>query len=72
MSDIFDMASDREMADRELSIKQARDRNQPIKFTGRCLSDQCNAQIEKGRFCDSWCREDYEHGLRMKQIAGKK
>lgn len=72
MSDIFDMASDREMADRELSIKHARERNQPIKFTGRCLSEQCNAQIEKGRFCDSWCREDYEHGLRMKQIAGKK
>ena len=69
MSDEFDMASDREMAERELNIAHARAKNQPIKFSGRCLS--CNAEIEVGRFCDSWCREDYEQELRMRMICGR-
>lgn len=56
--DISDQASDREMMDRELSITQARAKNQPIKFTGRCL--YCNAEIKTGRYCDSWCKEDGE------------
>lgn len=69
MSDDFDRASDREMAERELNIAHARAQNQPIKFSGRCLS--CNAEIEAGRFCDASCREDYEHELRMKRICGR-
>ena len=70
MSDLFDKASDGEMRDRDLAIRQARASNQPIKFTGRCLS--CNAQVEKGRFCDAWCREDYELVERMRLITGRK
>ena len=70
MTDFIDQASEDEDKFRDYSVARQRAKNQPIKFTGRCLSEQCNAQIEKGRFCDSWCREDYEHGLRMKRIMG--
>ena len=58
MSDVFDMASDREMADRELSIAQARAKNRPLKFTGRCL--YCNESITIGRYCSPECKEDGE------------
>ena len=69
MSDIFDDASDLEEQHRELSIKAARANNQPIKFTGRCLS--CNAQINKvGRFCDYECREQYELEQKVSHIKG--
>ena len=71
MSDDFDRASDREMADRELSIAHARAKNQPIKWTGFCLS--CNERLEIGRFCfGGECKEDYELDQRMRQITGKK
>jgi hypothetical protein len=56
--DDFERASDREMADRELSIAQARAKNQPIRYTGRCL--YCNEQITVGRYCSAECREDGE------------
>lgn len=56
--DDFDRASDREMADRELSIAQARAKNQPIKFTGFCI--YCNERIERGRYCSAECKEDGE------------
>jgi len=70
MSDDFDRASDREIADRELSIAQARAKNQPIKFTGFCLS--CNERLEIGRFCSGGeCKEDWEREQRMAGIAGK-
>lgn len=58
MSDEFDRASDREMADREAYIARARSKNQPIKFTGHCL--YCNEQIEQGRYCSAECREGHE------------
>ena len=67
--DVYDQATEREEKHRELSIAQARAKNQPIKFSGRCLS--CNAEVESGRFCDSWCREDYEQELRIKRIMGR-
>jgi len=68
--DVFDQASEKEERDRDLAIQEARAKNKPIKFTGRCLS--CNAQVEVGRFCDVWCREDYELEQKMKRITGKK
>ena len=68
--DFYDQASEKEERDRDLAIRAARAKNQPITFTGRCLC--CNAQIEVGRFCDSWCREDFELEQKMKKIAGKK
>ena len=70
MTDQFEMASDNEMMDRDLNVAHARAQNQPIKFSGRCLS--CNAEIEAGRFCPGGeCREDYEQELRMKRICGR-
>lgn len=70
MTDIYDQATFIEERDRELSIAHVRAQNQPIKFSGRCLS--CNAQIESGRYCDSWCREDHEQELRIRIICGKR
>jgi predicted nucleic acid-binding Zn ribbon protein len=58
MSDDFDRASDREMADRELSIAQARAKNQPLKAVTHCLF--CNESILIGRYCSAECREDGE------------
>ena len=49
MSDIYDQATDQEMMEREIAIKAARSRNQPIHFTGHCL--YCNEAITQGRFC---------------------
>lgn len=70
MADEFDRASDREMADRELSIAQARAKNQPLKFTGFCLS--CNERLEIGRFCfGGECKEDYEREQRIAKIIGR-
>lgn len=69
MSDIFDDASDLEEKHRELSIKAARSKNQPIKFTGRCLS--CNAEIEAGRFCPGGeCKEQFELEQKIAHIKG--
>lgn len=56
--DIFDKAQELELAQREISIKQARARNQPLKAVTHCLF--CNEQITKGRFCSAECREDGE------------
>ena len=69
MSDEFDMASDREMAERELNIAHARAQNQSIKVSGFCLS--CNERLEVGRFCDNFCRDDYEQEQRMRMICGR-
>ena len=69
MSDIFDNAQELEQYQRDLAIKEARSRNQPMKFTGRCLS--CNSEIEKiGRFCDAECREQFELEQKVKRIKG--
>ena len=70
MADDFDRASDREMLDRELSIAQARAKNQPIKWTGFCLN--CNERLEIGRFCiGGECKEDYEREQRIRGIMGR-
>ena len=70
MTDIYDQATDKEMRDRDLAIKAARSQNKPIEFTGRCLS--CEEIIDKGRFCDAACREDYELVEKMKHLSGRK
>ncbi|APB99001.1 hypothetical protein [Polynucleobacter asymbioticus] len=71
MSTLDDRASDREIADRELSIAHARAKNQPIKWAGFCLS--CNERLEIGRFCPGGeCKEDWEQWQKMRQITGRK
>lgn len=71
MTDLFDLASDRELADRELLISLARAKNKVIKFTGKCL--YCNEEINAGRFCPGGeCKEDHEREQKMKEISGSK
>ena len=57
MSDEFDLASDLEQAQRDISIAQSRKAIGP-KSVGHCL--YCNATLPDGqRWCDAWCREDW-------------
>ncbi len=70
MTDIFDQATEKEMRDRELAIRHARAQNQPLKFTGHCLS--CNEILQQGRFCDAECREDYELAEKMRRMSGRR
>ena len=61
---------DREEKHRELSIAQARAKNQPLKYTGFCLL--CNERLEIGRFCvGGECKEDYEREQRIFKIMGR-
>ena len=72
MADDFDRASDREMADRELSIAQARAKNQPLKFTGFCL--YCNERITIGRFCNKDiedCSDRWHFEQKMRGVMGR-
>ena len=65
-----DQATAHEELERELSIRQARAKNQPLKFTGRCLF--CDDTIETGRFCFGGdCKEDWEFEQKMKGIMGR-
>lgn len=53
--DIIDIAN--EIAD--LTIQHAlANRPAPPVFTGKCA--YCREKIEVGRFCDEYCREDFE------------
>jgi len=67
--DDFDRASEREMQHRELSIKQARAKNQPLSCSGHCLF--CNDTIEEGRFCSTECGDDWHFEQKMKGIMGR-
>lgn len=67
--DEFEMASKQEMDHRKYSVAKARAKNQPLKFTGFCLS--CNERLEIGRFCfGGECKEDYEREQRIAKIMG--
>ncbi len=57
MSTIDDIASDKEMLDREVCIKNALN-FVPVPRTGRCY--ECDAEIKVGVFCDIYCSETYE------------
>jgi hypothetical protein len=68
--DEFERASKLEMDHRELSVAHQRAQNQPLKFTGFCLS--CNERLEIGRFCfGGECKEDYEREQRIAKIMGR-
>ena len=70
MTDIWDQATEQEERHRDLSIQQARAKNQPLKFTGHCL--YCNEQITQGRFCSAECREDQEMADKCNRIRGNR
>lgn len=57
MTDIADEAAEREQ---QLIALALASRIKPIDiFTGKCL--WCDAAIRTGQFCDTDCRDDYEH-----------
>jgi hypothetical protein len=66
--DEFDRASEAEQLHRDILVKEIRKRP-PLKTTSFCLS--CNAALPDRRFCDVWCREDYEMEQKIKGIKGK-
>lgn len=68
MPDEFDKASEAEQIHRDVLISEIR-RQKPLKTTGFCLS--CNAPLPDRKFCDVWCREDFEMELKMKRITGR-
>ena len=72
MSTLDDMASDAEMRDRALCEKVAREQNQPIKYTGHCLNNECNTPLPNGlRYCPGEdCKEQYEFQQKMRGILG--
>lgn len=70
-ADFLDDASENESNERERLIQKARKVKQ-VQATGHCL--YCNAELEEGkRWCDEWCRDDYQleqeasqrHGIRL-------
>ena len=72
MTDIYDQATDKEERDRDLAIQAARAKNQPLKFTGRCL--YCNEEITIGRFCNKDiedCADQWEFEQKMRGIMGR-
>lgn len=74
MSTLDDMASDREMADRALCEKVAREQEKTIKYTGHCLNRECGVPLPNGlRYCPSEdCKEQYEFQQKMKGILGQR
>lgn len=37
-------------------------------FSGVCL--HCGEPVQERRFCDSTCREEHEHTIKLKRITG--
>ena len=57
MSDVIDMACEREQRDRELAIENATRSTPALPPTGLCY--YCYAEVPEGaRFCDADCRDD--------------
>ena len=62
MADQADIAARNDFTEEAL----ARRKNAVLKteLRGRCLN--CDAQLDKGLYCDADCREDYEYQQRVK------
>lgn len=62
MADEIDMANDRVLLDLSLALAAARRHAEPLQATGWCYN--CTEPLDDERlFCDSACRDDYEHRL---------
>lgn len=58
MSDVIDMACEREQRDRELAIANAARSAPAMPPTGVCY--YCQDEVSEGaRFCDAYCRDDF-------------
>lgn len=70
MTDIYDKATEVELRDTALAIASARNQQNGPAYTGRCL--YCKEPTPKGhRWCDEYCRDDYETRERMDKISGR-
>ena len=67
MSDFIDDAAESEHLQREIAIKEVRERKS-MPFMGHCLI--CNIRIEHGQFCGPECQADYEVEQRIREISG--
>ena len=62
MADEIDIANDRAQQDLDAALARARCHEPPLTPTGRCYN--CNEPVlAVALFCDSYCRDDYEHRL---------
>jgi hypothetical protein len=66
MSDEFDRASDLEIAEREFSIEKARNK---VKYKHHGFCNNCG-EPSVGRFCDEFCRDDFERIKKSSKING--
>jgi len=58
MSDELDQASELEMLNTQIALAN---RQKPtMTFTGVCHNGDCGEKVDKGFFCCTECREDYE------------
>lgn len=63
MSDELDQAAELEELERNIAL--ANRKRPEMQFTGACYN--CEESVDKGFFCCSECREDYERIERAKQ-----
>ncbi|MEW6562744.1 MAG: hypothetical protein AB1400_05860 [Pseudomonadota bacterium] len=65
MTDAIDQGCQREQEDRDRALAmQAAKRSMP--FLGSCYN--CEAVIDRGCFCDGYCRDDFERRERAKKL----
>lgn len=72
MTDIIDMASDREQLDRENALRATRRAAEREKLpdTGQC--HYCGEETPQGfRFCDSDCRDGWQREQAAKERSGR-
>ena len=69
-ADFLDDAAEVEYNERERMIQKAR-KTKSVQATGHCL--YCNAELPDGkRWCDEWCRDDYQLEQEASQRHGIK
>lgn len=68
MADEADRTQERDEQEAPARLAAARKAEAP-KTYGKCL--YCNADIAATlRFCDAYCRDDYEHEQTLRKLAG--
>ena len=71
MSDVIDMASDRELLDREIALREARRAAEREKLPGLGQCHYCDEETPPGaRFCDSDCRDAWQREQAARRRAG--
>jgi len=61
--DIADQAQQQSDLSLEIAISNLRKNEPSLLYTGSC--HYCDALVEKGCFCDSDCRDDYEKQAKL-------